>query len=141
MVGAGVAFGLGGCASEAYDRADLQLDVDAPLPVASATLHLCASASDGSAGFGELDLGAGNGRAAFTGLLAGAELQVTVQALDADGLVLGSARGLLGGDDVRYVLAPWSETDTTLCRDRGQRAPADAETWLLGVRFAEPSWS
>ena len=41
-----------------YDPVDLQLDVDAPLPTAAETLHVCVT------GAGELSAGAGNGRLA-----------------------------------------------------------------------------
>lgn len=124
---------LGGCAAEEYDRTDLQLDVDAPLPADAATLHVCVS------GTGTLDLGAGNGRAAFTGILAGEPLSATVDALDADGVVLGSAQADFDVD-TPYVRAPWT-TGGDACTDPGRRAPADADTWLLGIRFAEAPWS
>jgi len=129
---------------EAYDRTDLQLDVDAPLPAEAEFLHVCVAGVDGAPGHGELDLGAGNGRAAFTGLAAEGGFQVTVQAEDAEGVVLGTAvgeLGVLGQADLRYVLAPWTEGEAEPCRDAGRRAPDDAETWLLGVRFAEAPWS
>lgn len=51
-----------GCAGETYDVADLQLDITGPLPAAAETMRVCV------AGVGILDLGAGNGRAAFTGI-------------------------------------------------------------------------
>jgi predicted RNA methylase len=107
--------------------------VDAPLPSTAETLHVCVS------GTGTLDLGAGNGRAAFTGILAGSSPVATVQALDADGAVLGEATAAFGAD-IAYVLAPWTDA-VAPCDDPGGRAPADAATWLLGIRFAEPSWS
>ena len=125
---------LGGCASETYDRTDLQLDVDAPLPAEAATLHVCVS------GTGTLDLGAGNGRAAFTGILAGSGVTVTVDVLDGEGLVLGEAMAALDAG-TPYQLAPWSTEVVAPCTDPGRRAPDDAETWLLGVRFLEAPWS
>jgi hypothetical protein len=124
---------LGGCAGEGYDRTDLQVDVDAPLPAAAATVHLCV------AGSGMADFGAGNGRVAFTGLPAEGAISVQVEALDAAGVVLGHATAELDAD-TPYVVASWS-TATTPCLDRGERAPAGADTRLLGVRFAETSWS
>ncbi len=125
---------LGGCAAEEYDRTDLQFDVDAPLPAAAETLHVCVS------GTGTLDLGAGLGRAAFTGILAGTGVTVTVNVLDADGVVLGEATGALD-EATPYLSAPWVEGAATPCTDPGRRAPDTAETWLLGVRFQEAAWS
>ena len=40
-----------------------------------------------------------------------------------------------------YAVAPWDPAVRTLCDDPGRRAPDDVETWLLGIRFAEASWS
>lgn len=91
-------------------------------------------------GTGTLDLGAGNGRAAFTGILAGSDVTVTVDALDAAGVLLGEATAELDGV-TPYRLAPWSTEVLAPCTDPGRRAQADAETWLLGVRFLEAPWS
>ena len=125
---------LAGCGWEAYDRTDLQLDVDAPLPADAATLHVCVSDT------GSVDFGAGNGRVAFTGIRAGAAFVATVDALDADGNVLGRATASFD-PSTAYALVPWSDAAVAPCVDPGTRAPADSATWLLGVRFREDGWS
>jgi hypothetical protein len=121
---------LSGCGRVDYDVADLQLDVAGPLPDGAETLHVCVS------DVGELEQGAGNGRAAFTGLRAGEAVDVTLDVWDADGNVLASAGpATLDGD------TPWASTPLLApaepCTAAGGRAPDDAETWLLAVRFVE----
>lgn len=122
------------CAPVAYRRTDLQLEVAAPLPAEAATLHLCVSAT------GNWDVGAGNGRAVFTGIRADQPVTVTVDVLDERGDVIGRATADFDTSTTR-VLAPFEEAKLARCSESGSRAPASAATWVLGIRFAEASWA
>lgn len=119
-----------GCAREAYDVADLQLDVDAPLPDAAETLHVCVE------GAGELTQGAGNGRAAFTGLPEGVPAVVRLDVKDADDVVLASAGPVTLDAATPYATTPLLDPAEP-CADGGERAPEGDPTWLLAVRFRE----
>jgi hypothetical protein len=119
-----------GCASEAYDVADLQIDVDAPLPADAETLRICV------AEHGALERGAGNGRMAFPGLRVGETVTVSGEVHDADAAVIAS----FGPVDVDAD-APWTTTPllpaASPCRAEGALAGADEESWLLAIRFDE----
>ena len=119
-----------GCAREAYDRADLQIDVTAPLPAGAETLRMCVS------DHGTLERGAGNGRMAVPGVRAGATVDVWVDIYDADGALLaGAGPAPLDGD------TPWTTTPLLTaeapCEAGGAIAPAGDDTWLLALRFEE----
>ena len=119
-----------GCAGPSYDRADLQLDVAASLPADAERLRVCV------VGSGVVTQGAGNGRAAITGLPADEPADVTVVVLDDADRVLASAGPTrLDGE------APWATTPLDTpgadCDDPGSPAAAGNATWLLAVRFDE----
>lgn len=120
-----------GCARETYDVADLQVDITAPLPGAAATLRVCVT------GAGVLDIGAGNGRAAFTGLPAGVPAEVRVTAWDADDAVLGGAGPVWVDAEAPWAEAAWRDGPEPACDDDGERVAAGEADWLLAVRFAE----
>lgn len=121
---------LAGCARVEYDVADLQLDVEAPLPAGAETLHVCVG------GAGELSVGAGNGRAAFTGLPAGDPAVVTLDVLDDAGALLGSAGPVTLDAATPWRTTPLVDADAP-CADTGAPAPEGVDTWLLATRFAE----
>lgn len=124
------------CAATGYDPVALVMLVDAPLPAEAATVHVCVE------GFGEMSFGAGNGRVAFTGIPTGIEVTATVDVLDIDSEVLGAATRTVvpGASTVADLLAPFLPADAP-CADPGDRATADEAGGVLGIRFAEPSWS
>ena len=134
MIGAAgvlLAAALGaGCASEDYSPADLQLDVEAPVPDAAETLRVCVS------GRGVHEQGAGNGRAAVTGLTADVPAEVQVQLLDADGTLLGQTSPVVLDGTTPWAAAPLSPADGP-CQADGAPAPEGTDTWLLAVRFEE----
>lgn len=122
---------VAGCAREAYDVADLQLDVDAPLPDGAEKLHVCVD------GAGELERGAGNGRVAFTGLPEGVPAVVRLEVYDVDGVMLAAAGPVTLDADAPYATTPLLDPGDR-CVDAGDdRAPEDAPSWLLAVRFHE----
>ncbi|MFZ5476592.1 MAG: hypothetical protein ACOZNI_07435 [Myxococcota bacterium] len=118
------------CARTGYDVVDLQLDVADPLPAAAEQVHVCV------AGAGELTEGAGNGRIAFTGLFAGEPAEVRLEVLDAAGDVLAVAGPVTLNAAKTYATAGLADEGEP-CADAGERAPDDAETWVLGLRFLE----
>lgn len=122
---------LAGCATEAYDAADLQVDVAAPLPAAAETLRLCVR------GAGLLETGAGNGRAAFTGLPAGEPTELSLTVLDEAGGVLGGAGPVTVDTGSPYTSTPWRAGAEDPCDAEGDRVAAGEPDWLLAVRFAE----
>lgn len=126
---------LAGCARTPYDVADLQLDVEAPLPGGAESLRVCVVDA------GELVVGAGNGRAAFTGLPAGEPAVVTLDVLDDTGALLGQAGPVTLDAATPWRTVPLAEgalvVEAEPCADRGSPAPEGADTWLLALRFAE----
>lgn len=120
-----------GCALPDYRVAELQVDVDTPLPAEAATLHLCVS------GFGSYDAGAGNGRAAFAGLPVGQVYEVEIDVLDEAEVLLGRARATVD-EATPWALAPWEAAPADPpCEDRGHGATAGEPDLLLVTRFDE----
>ncbi len=118
------------CARETYDVADLQIDVEAPLPTDAETLHICVS------GVGELEQGAGNGRAAFPGLRAGEAVDVSVDVFDEGGTLLASAGPIRLDDATPYVATPLLDPAVP-CVANGGVAAEGTDSWLLALRFLE----
>lgn len=110
--------------------ADLQIDVAAPLPADAENLRMCVS------DHGDLTIGAGNGRMAFTGIRAETEIVVTLDVLDAYGTLVASMAPASLGPDIRYTTAELLDPEVP-CTATGDIAEAGAETWLLGLRFEE----
>ena len=119
-----------GCARETYNPADLQIDVTAPLPADAENLRMCVSEH------GDLTIGAGNGRMAFTGIRADTDVVVTLDVTDADGVLLASLAPTELGPDTRYTTAALLEPQAP-CEADGEIAEAGADTWLLALRFEE----
>jgi hypothetical protein len=139
-----------GCARELWRNADLQLDVQTPLPSLAEQVRLCV------AGGPARTQGAGPARYALPGLVAGQPVALTVDLLasapedsGAEGVaVLARAKGvILTAED------PWQEVPLTIfadtaadlqpceacppaCEEEGPGAGAEEESWLLAVRFA-----
>lgn len=118
------------CARETYDVADLQVDVTAPLPAAAENLRMCVSEH------GDLRVGAGNGRMAFTGIRADTQVVVTLDVLDEDGALIASMAPASLGPDVRYTTTALLDPAEP-CTAEGDIAEAGADTWLLALRFEE----
>lgn len=132
---AALALGLGACARVEYDVADLQLDVEDPLPDAAETLHVCVE------GAGELTQGAGNGRAAFTGIPTERPAVVVVEVYDVDGVMLGRTSPVELDATTVWRTTPLLDPTAEPCADAGERVPEGDEDWLLALRFAEePPW-
>jgi hypothetical protein len=125
-----VVLAFAGCGRVDYDVADLQLDVAAPLPDAAETLHVCVT------GAGELSQGAGNGRAAFTGLPAGEPAEVRLEVYDEDGAMLAAAGPVTLDADTPWCTTPLEDPGEA-CADDGHPAPEGSDTWLLALRFQE----
>ncbi len=119
-----------GCAGEAYDVADLQLDVGAPLPDGAEVLRVCVS------DHGTLERGAGNGRVPFPAIRAGAAVEVTVDVYDVDGALIASAGPAPLDGETPYTTTPLLDPGTP-CVANGALAPEGADSWLLAVRFEE----
>ena len=121
---------LAACASEAYDVADLQLDVAAPLPAGAETMRLCVADQ------GALERGAGNGRMAFPGLRTGGTVTVSGEVHDADAAVLATFGPVDLDADTPWTTTPLLEGGEP-CRADGTLAADDEDSWLLAVRFEE----
>lgn len=122
---------LAGCARETYDVADLQVDVTAPLPADAETLRLCVT------GVGAMETGAGNGRAAFTGIPAAIPVEFALTVLDEEGGVLGGAGPVTVDASDPYATTPFREGAEPACTAEGERAAEGEPDQLLAVRFAE----
>jgi hypothetical protein len=119
-----------GCGAEDYSPADLQLDVSAAVPADAETLRVCVS------GRGVHEQGAGNGRAAVTGLAADGSLIVQVEVLDEAGSLIGQTAPVVLDDDDPWAEVPLAASDTP-CSADGAPAPDGSATRLLAVRFEE----
>lgn len=119
------------CATPDYRAADLQLDVGAPLPEGAEQLRVCVE------GWGVYEVGAGNGRAAVTGLAVGAEYAVTVDVLDTYGVRLATAGPATLDGEAPYALTPLVEGGGPACEADGAPVTDDQDSWLLTVRFEE----
>lgn len=128
---AGWLFLLAGCARETYDVADLQVDVTAPLPADAETLRLCVT------GVGTMETGAGNGRAAFTGIPADVPVELSLTVLDAAGGVLGGAGPVTVDAAAPYATTPFRDGAEPACAAEGERVAEGEPDQLLAVRFAE----
>jgi hypothetical protein len=141
-----VTLALPGCARESYQNADLQLEVEAPLPEGARSVRLCVE------GVGTRSLGAAGSRYAMHGLPEDQPAVVTVDVLtaaspdadDAEAHLLARA-GPLRLDEA----SPLAEAPLTFYDDTTGDAPPPfcggedsihhaEDTWLLAVRFAEP---
>ncbi|MDP2314075.1 MAG: hypothetical protein Q8P41_14330 [Pseudomonadota bacterium] len=119
-----------GCGRESYDVADLQLDVDAPLPADAEVIRVCVS------DHGTLERGAGNGRVPFPGLRAGEPVEVSLDVYDADGALIASAGPAPLDADTPYTTTPLLEPGAR-CVANGAIAAEGTDTWLLALRFLE----
>lgn len=124
-----------GCESVGYDPADWELFVDAPLPLDAELLRICV------AGAPVYEVGAGNGRAAVTGLNP-TDTEVRVEILDKAGAYIGVTERVPVADatpivTTRLLDANLPETDPTPCIDDGEYVANDEDSRLLAVRFAE----
>jgi hypothetical protein len=119
-----------GCGSEDYSPADLQLDVSAAVPADAETLRVCVS------GRGVHEQGAGNGRAAVTGLAAEGSVTVQVDILDEAGALIAQTAPVVLDDDAPWAEAQLAASDTA-CSADGAPAPEGSDTRLLAVRFQE----
>lgn len=118
------------CGQEGYDRADWELEVLAPLPLSAETMRVCVQ------GAPVYELGAGNGRAAMTGL-SPADTLVYVELVDEAGDFIAATEAVAMGDGAAVATAqlvePWAEP----CVDDGEYVASTEESRLLAVRFDE----
>lgn len=121
---------LVGCEVETYNVADLQLDVAAPLPAGAETLVVCVS------DHGTIARGAGNGRVPFPGIRVGEAVDVTMDVVDADGVLLASVGPARLDADAPYTTAALLDPGAP-CSAGGALADEGADSWLLAVRFEE----
>lgn len=129
---------LGGCRGVEYRAADLQLDVLERVPDTAETVRICVD------GVGEQVFGARfNGRFALTGLPTGRTYDVSLDALDADGELVGAWRGVVSGYGVADARcqAPADDTGDTEpacapCQAQGGFVQPGEDSWLLAVHFS-----
>jgi len=122
---------LGGCGELDYRYGDLELDIEGPVPADAETLRLCID------GFGATTTGAGNGRAAVTGLGVDRDYSVFLDVLDADGAILATAGPAALSADAPFTTTPLLGVATDPCTADGSPAPQGADSWLLVIRFDE----
>jgi len=123
-----------GCTVEEWRNADLHLDITDMSWSDEDRIRICV---DG-AGIHEEALGAG--RAAFTGISAGAPVSVTVDLLEEDSSSLGIRLGRAGPisfEEPGWIEAPWEPCleDCGACSSEGSLTQAGEPDWLLAVRF------
>lgn len=130
----------GGCVADpAYRPADLQLDLPGLVPTSAALARTCVE------GVGERQAGARlEGRLVFTGIPAGAPIDVVIDLFDEAGTLLAQGRGqgvdgYAQGERVDCVLGLDSgdlpvETCEP-CAAEGKFAEPDEPSWVLAVRF------
>lgn len=129
----GLLSSLPACAEPDYRAADLQLDIDAAIPVGAELIHVCVD------GVGMLDQGAGNGRVAFAAIPPSGSYGVTVEVRDADGASMGVAGPATLSEDVPWVLVAFDPAAPGGCVTGGDPVLEGEDSWLLGVRFDESS--
>jgi hypothetical protein len=119
------------CAPVDYDIADLQLDLEGAIPPLSETLRVCVE--------GEVahEQGAGNGRAAVTGLWTDRPAVVRVELRDVDGVELAQSLPATLDADNPYVTVALEAADGEKCESDENITPDGTESWLLGIRFLE----
>lgn len=140
------------CAREEYRNADLQLDIDAPLPAVADRVRIC------SEGVRSRTMGAGGERYALPGLPMDQPAEVVVDVLaeiddagqddtggDALISVARTVRVTLGASEpyLHTTLETFATTDEEIetceaclepCRT-STAAPTEEDSWLLTVRF------
>lgn len=119
-----------GCASVDYDPADWEVAVDAPLPLEAELLRVCVASAPA------YEVGAGNGRAAVTGL-SPADTTVRVELVDESGVFLWMTDTIAVSDSVPVVTTTLREPDGTPCDPQGEYVLDGEDSRLLAVRFAE----
>lgn len=119
-----------GCASVGYDPADWEVFVAEPLPIEAELLRICVE------GAPAYEVGAGNGRAAVTGL-SPADTTVRIEILDESGTFLFMTETLPVSDAKPVVTARLLESDGTPCVPAGEYVAEGEDSRLLAVRFAE----
>lgn len=136
------------CGREEWRNADLQLDIDAPVPTGTGEVRVCVQ------GQGIRTVGAAGDLYAVPGLVAGGDVSVTVDALSLSGEGAGVVLGRCGpvdlGPGTPWRREPWmtwgdSTQDTSdtgalvpapePCTASGSFAPDEEDSWLLAVRF------
>jgi hypothetical protein len=123
---------VAGCEGVEYRAAELQLDVLERVPDSAETVRICVD------GVGEQVFGARfNGRFAVTGLPTGRTYDVAIDALDADGELVGAWSGVVSGygvgdarcsDDTGMACEP--------CDAQGGFVQPGEDSWLLAVHFS-----
>lgn len=119
-----------GCESTGYDWAEWEVTVDAPLPAGAETMRICVG------GAPVYELGAGNGRAAVTGLRPDDTL-VRIEILDDAGQYLAVTETVAVSDARPIATAKLLAPDDSTCVDDGEYAADDEDSRLLAVRFLE----
>ena len=125
---------LTGCDGSPGTSVDWQLDVLAPLPTDAAQVRICVT--DGVFG----TFGAAAGTYAITGLFVDESVEVTVNALDLDGGVLGFAGPVELTEEYNIVdfNSTGCETGSCgLCESSGKMPEEGEPSRVLGVRFLE----
>ena len=133
---------LGGCTTQTWVAADLQLDISGSGFVDTDLVRICVE----DIGMREVALGAG--RVAFTGIAPETDISVTVDTLadsiqdsGADALSIRSGRAgpMTLGPGNEWSEAPWVMCDTDevcmACQTPGERVPTGSDSVVLSVRF------
>lgn len=123
--------GLTACGGLDYRYGDLELVVEGPLPAGAETLRLCIE------GFGATTTGAGNGRAAVTGLAVDQDYTVVVDVLDPDGSSLASAGPASLDAATPYTTTPLLAPSDSPCTADGSAVEAGQDSWLFVLHFDE----
>lgn len=133
-----------GCQTPDYDKADLQLDIDAAVPEEAETARICATS------VGSREEGAGNGRLSLPGLAAGAPVEISVEVLTGDGARIGRSEPVTLSVETPYQVAAFAMETGEPCEPLGGPGSGDsgeggfveagADSWLLVVRFLGSGW-
>lgn len=119
---------LAGCARTEHTPVDLQIDVDTELPSDAETVNLCVAAGPWR------QFGAAAGRYALTGLFVDVVPEVTVDVLDASGVVIGRVGPVVVA--APYLVASLDEcAECSVCSSSGEIPADDEDSLVLGVRF------
>ncbi len=124
---------LAGCSVETWRLADLQVDIDAPLPATAEWVHICV------AGVGEHLEGAANGRVAMPALPFADAHEITVEVWaddeDPELALVGTTGPLTLTLTEPYLAVPLQLGTSAPCTAEGEVAPKDSASWLLVARF------
>lgn len=130
IAAAGAAALFSGCSEVDYVFGDWEFDVVAALPQDAEQMRICVD------GVGVTTLGAGNGRAAVSGLPP-EPTTVRVEVYDADGIGLLATSWILVSDDEPTVSAPPADLGATPCAASGEYAEPGSDDRILAVRFIQ----